>query len=36
MTTRNEQLSSLLQQHILAGDFPSAVYLVGERDEVDG
>src|SRR5689334_16824469 len=34
MTTRNEQLSALLQQHILAGDFPSAVYLVGERDEI--
>ncbi|HEX7295694.1 MAG TPA: serine hydrolase domain-containing protein, partial [Pyrinomonadaceae bacterium] len=32
MTTRNEQLSRLLQQHLDAGEFPSAVYLVGERD----
>src|SRR5919107_5674038 len=30
----NEQLSSLLQQHIEAGEFPSAVYLVGERDQI--
>src|ERR1043165_4425187 len=34
MTKPNEQLSSLLQQHIDAGDFPSAVYLVGERDQI--
>jgi CubicO group peptidase (beta-lactamase class C family) len=34
MTTRNEQLSALLQQHIDAGEFPSAVYLVAERDQV--
>lgn len=34
MTTRNEQLSRLLQQHIDAGEFPSAVYLVGERDQI--
>src|ERR671926_1600239 len=34
MTTRNEQLSGLLQQHIDAGEFPSAVYLVGERDQI--
>src|SRR5215212_9790049 len=34
MTTRNEQLSALLQQHIEAGEFPSAVYLVAERDEI--
>ena len=34
MTTRNEQLSRLLQTHIDAGDFPSAVYLVGERDQI--
>jgi len=34
MTTRNEQLSALLQQGIQAGDFPSVVYLVGERGEI--
>src|SRR5829696_227489 len=34
MTTRNQQLSALLQQHIEAGEFPSAVYLVAERDEI--
>ena len=34
MATRNEQLSGLLQQYIAAGDFPSAVYLVGERDQI--
>ncbi|HEX3254028.1 MAG TPA: serine hydrolase [Pyrinomonadaceae bacterium] len=34
MTTRNEQLSALLQQHIDTGEFPSAVYLIGERDRI--
>jgi len=34
MATRNQQLSAMLQQHIDAGEFPSAVYLVGERDEI--
>jgi CubicO group peptidase (beta-lactamase class C family) len=34
MGTRNEQLSALLQQHIEGGEFPSAVYLVAERDEI--
>ncbi|HWF89720.1 MAG TPA: serine hydrolase [Pyrinomonadaceae bacterium] len=34
MATGNEQLSALLQQHIDAGEFPSAVYLIGERDEI--
>ena len=34
MTTRNEQLSGLLQTHIDSGEFPSAVYLVGERDQI--
>lgn len=34
MSTANEQLSSLLREHIAAGEFPSAVYLVGERDEI--
>ncbi len=32
--SRNDQLSALLQQHIDAGEFPSAVYLVAERDEI--
>lgn len=34
MPIRNDQLSALLQWHIDAGEFPSAVYLVGERDEI--
>ena len=34
MPSRNEQLSALLQQHIEAGEFPSAVYLVGERGSI--
>jgi len=34
MTKRNEQLSALLQEHIDAGEFPSAVYLVAEREEI--
>src|SRR5689334_3589085 len=34
MPTPHEQLSNLLQQHIEAGEFPSAVYVVGERDEI--
>jgi len=34
MPSANEQLSVLLQQHIEAGEFPSAVYLVAERDEI--
>jgi len=34
MGTRNEQLSALLQEHIDAGEFPSAVYLVAHHDEV--
>jgi serine-type D-Ala-D-Ala carboxypeptidase len=34
MPTANEQLSALLQEHIQAGEFPSAVYFVAERDEV--
>src|SRR5678816_4106919 len=34
MPTANDQLSALLEQHIQAGEFPSAVYLVGERDEI--
>ena len=34
MFTRNEQLSSFLTEHINAGEFPSAVYLVGEGDQI--
>jgi serine-type D-Ala-D-Ala carboxypeptidase len=34
MSTRNEQLSTLLKQHIETGEFPSAVYLVGQRDKI--
>ena len=34
MPTANEQLSALLQRHIQAGEFPSAVYLVAEGDEI--
>src|SRR5678816_1674994 len=34
MPMRNDQLSALLKQHIDAGEFPSAVYLVGQRDEI--
>lgn len=30
----NEQLSALLQEHIDAGEFPSAVYLVAERGQI--
>src|SRR4026207_760213 len=34
MLTRNEQLSGFLGEHIGDGEFPSAVYLVGERGQV--
>jgi CubicO group peptidase (beta-lactamase class C family) len=34
MTSRLEPLSALLDEHIRAGEFPSAVYLVAERDRV--
>src|SRR5918995_333747 len=34
MTTPNHQLTSFLEEHIKAGEFPSAVYLVAERDEI--
>ncbi|HXQ73763.1 MAG TPA: serine hydrolase [Pyrinomonadaceae bacterium] len=33
MVTRNEKLSGFLTEHINAGEFPSAVYLIGEREE---
>ena len=31
---RNEQLSAFLSAHIAAGDFPSAVYLVAQGDQI--
>ena len=34
MGTRNEQLSSFLTEHIDSGEFPSAVYLAGENDQI--
>ena len=34
MFTRHEQLSTFLTEHINAGEFPAAVYLVGEGDEI--
>jgi CubicO group peptidase (beta-lactamase class C family) len=34
MVTRNEKLSGFLTEHINSGEFPSAVYLIGEREEV--
>lgn len=34
MSVRNEKLSTLLTEHINSGEFPSAVYVVGERGEI--
>lgn len=34
MGKRNEHLSTFLQEHIKAGEFPSAVYLVADRSEI--
>src|ERR1041385_6985997 len=34
MMQSNEQLSALLTEHIDAGEFPSAVYLVGEGEQI--
>ena len=34
MPIRNEQISALLKKHIDEGEFPSAVYLIGERDQI--
>jgi CubicO group peptidase (beta-lactamase class C family) len=34
LTTPNDQLSRLLEERIEVGEFPSAVYLVAERDEI--
>src|SRR5688500_20273905 len=31
---RNPDISNLLEEHIKAGDFPSAVYLIGEKDRI--
>ena len=33
-TIRNPEITNLLEKHIRAGDFPSAVYLIGERDRI--
>jgi CubicO group peptidase (beta-lactamase class C family) len=33
-TKRNPDISGLLEEHIKAGDFPSAVYLVAENGKV--
>lgn len=33
-TKRNLQISNLLEEHIKAGDFPSAVYLIGENGQI--
>ena len=32
-SNRNPEITNLLEEHIRAGDFPSAVYLIGEKDE---
>lgn len=34
MFTRNEKLSAFLTEHIIAREFPSAVYLVGKDDRI--
>ena len=34
MTTRNEKLSAFLTEHINSGEFPSAVYLAGDADQI--
>src|SRR5215510_7559731 len=34
MTARNHQLTTFLEEHIQTGEFPSAVYLVAEGDEI--
>jgi serine-type D-Ala-D-Ala carboxypeptidase len=31
---RNPEITNLLEEHIKAGDFPSAVYLIGEKQQV--
>ena len=33
-TRRNPDITNLLEEHIKAGDFPSAVYLIGEKERV--
>ena len=33
-TNRSTEITNLLEEHIRAGDFPSAVYLIGENDRV--
>src|SRR5688572_30650170 len=34
MVTRSEKLSGFLTEHVNSGEFPSAVYLAGEGDEI--
>jgi CubicO group peptidase (beta-lactamase class C family) len=34
MTARNDQLTTFLEEHIKTGEFPSAVYLIADRDEI--
>src|SRR5262245_19738452 len=34
MTTANQQISGFLSEHISAGDFPSAVYLVAQGNDI--
>ena len=33
-TIRNPEITNLLEKHIQAGDFPSAVYLIGEKNRI--
>src|SRR5687767_5359662 len=33
-TNKNPEITNLLEEHIRAGDFPSAVYLIGEKDRI--
>lgn len=33
-TNKNLEITNLLEEHIRAGDFPSAVYLIGEKDRI--
>ncbi len=33
-THRSAEITNLLEEHILAGDFPSAVYVIGEKQRI--
>ena len=33
-SNKNLEITNLLEEHIRAGDFPSAVYLIGEKDRI--